>query len=66
MLRCKNVVDRFGTIDVLVNCAGVLGPIGPTVAVPMDAWVESRGNQSSREFLPDPCRASAHAGAQAG
>jgi 3-oxoacyl-[acyl-carrier protein] reductase len=37
----KNVIDRFGTIDVLVNCAGVLGPIGPTVTVPMDAWVET-------------------------
>ena len=37
----KNVVERFGTIDVLVNCAGILGPIGPTVAVPMDAWVET-------------------------
>jgi 3-oxoacyl-[acyl-carrier protein] reductase len=37
----NKVVDRFGTIDVLVNCAGVLGPIGPTAAVPVDAWVEA-------------------------
>jgi NAD(P)-dependent dehydrogenase (short-subunit alcohol dehydrogenase family) len=37
----QSVVERFGTVDVLVNCAGVLGPIGPTVTVSMDAWVEA-------------------------
>jgi 3-oxoacyl-[acyl-carrier protein] reductase len=37
----KQVVDRFGTIDVLVNCTGVLGPIGPTATVPMEAWTEA-------------------------
>jgi len=37
----NHVVDRFGTIDILVNCTGVLGPIGPTASVPVDAWVEA-------------------------
>src|SRR5579864_7097589 len=37
----KQVTARFGTIDVLVNCTGVLGPIGPTSAVVEDDWVRA-------------------------
>ncbi|MEX0799618.1 MAG: SDR family oxidoreductase [Dehalococcoidia bacterium] len=29
---------KFGRIDVLVNCAGVLGPIGPTAETDAAAW----------------------------
>jgi NAD(P)-dependent dehydrogenase (short-subunit alcohol dehydrogenase family) len=35
----QKVVDRFGTIHCLVNCTGVLGPVGPTAAVPAEQWV---------------------------
>lgn len=37
----KLVIARFGTIDVLVNCTGVLGPIGLTSAVVEDDWVRA-------------------------
>ena len=30
-----------GRIDVLVNCAGIYGPIGPLVENEMDAWVQT-------------------------
>ncbi len=29
---------EFGAIDILVNCAGVYGPIGPSAQVDPDAW----------------------------
>jgi NAD(P)-dependent dehydrogenase (short-subunit alcohol dehydrogenase family) len=35
----QQVVARFGTIHVLVNCTGVLGPIGPTAGISEDEWV---------------------------
>jgi NAD(P)-dependent dehydrogenase (short-subunit alcohol dehydrogenase family) len=35
------VITRFGGIDVLVNCTGILGPIGPTAQVSIDDWVEA-------------------------
>src|SRR6266576_2990977 len=35
----QQVIARFGTIHVLVNCTGVLGPIGPTAAISEDEWV---------------------------
>ena len=31
----------FGQVDVLVNCAGVYGPIGPLVDSDMEAWAEA-------------------------
>lgn len=34
-------LERFGQIDVLVNCAGILGPIGPLVDNSPQAWVET-------------------------
>jgi 3-oxoacyl-[acyl-carrier protein] reductase len=37
----KQVTARFGTIDVLVNCTGILGPIGPTSSVVEDDWVRA-------------------------
>jgi NAD(P)-dependent dehydrogenase (short-subunit alcohol dehydrogenase family) len=37
----ENVITHFGGIDVLVNCTGILGPIGPTAQVPMDEWVQT-------------------------
>ena len=35
------VLARFGRIDVLVNAAGVYGPIGPLVENNMDDWVRA-------------------------
>ena len=37
----KQVTDAFGRLDVLVNCTGVLGPIGPTANVSVNDWVEA-------------------------
>jgi NAD(P)-dependent dehydrogenase (short-subunit alcohol dehydrogenase family) len=31
-------VERFGRIDVLINAAGVYGPIGPFVGIDLDQW----------------------------
>jgi 3-oxoacyl-[acyl-carrier protein] reductase len=32
---------RHGTVDILVNCAGVYGPIGPVTDVDGDEWLEA-------------------------
>lgn len=32
------VVGRWGRIDILVNCAGVLGPTAPVEDYPLDGW----------------------------
>ncbi len=32
------VVSRWGRIDILVTCAGVLGPTAPVDGYPLDAW----------------------------
>jgi NAD(P)-dependent dehydrogenase (short-subunit alcohol dehydrogenase family) len=37
----KRVIDEYGTIDVLVNCTGVLGPIGRTADVSVDEWTRA-------------------------
>lgn len=37
----KEVTARFGKIDVLVNCTGILGPVGPTSTVVEDDWVRA-------------------------
>jgi 3-oxoacyl-[acyl-carrier protein] reductase len=37
----QQVITNFGGIDVLVNCTGVLGPIGPTAQVKIDDWVQA-------------------------
>ena len=37
----QQVCDRFGGIDVLVNCTGVLGPVGPTSEVSNEDWVRA-------------------------
>jgi len=35
------VERRWGPIHVLVNCSGVLGPVGPVESAPVDAWREA-------------------------
>lgn len=37
----SRVTRKFGPIHILVNCSGVLGPIGPTHCVPVSAWLET-------------------------
>ncbi len=34
-------IERFGGVDVLVNNAGILEPVGPLDAVDADAWVQN-------------------------
>ena len=36
--QVQHLVDKVGPIDVLVNCAGMYGPIGPFVDNDMDEW----------------------------
>lgn len=48
-IRCRPQVERavdqalhsFGNIHALVNCTGVLGPIGSTTQVPIEEWVDA-------------------------
>ena len=35
------VLDTFGSLNGIVNCTGVLGPIGPTATVPLAEWVRA-------------------------
>jgi NAD(P)-dependent dehydrogenase (short-subunit alcohol dehydrogenase family) len=37
----SRVVEHLGTIDVLVNCTGVLGPVGPTARVDVKEWAQA-------------------------
>lgn len=37
----QRIHDRFGALDVLVNCTGVQGPIGPTHTLDPDAWART-------------------------
>jgi 2-dehydro-3-deoxy-L-rhamnonate dehydrogenase (NAD+) len=49
------VVARWGRIDVLVNCAGVLGPAAPVEGYPLDAWRQILSTNLDGVFLC--CRA---------
>jgi NAD(P)-dependent dehydrogenase (short-subunit alcohol dehydrogenase family) len=37
----EKVVGAFGRLDVLVNCTGVIGPIGPTASIRSEEWVSA-------------------------
>jgi 3-oxoacyl-[acyl-carrier protein] reductase len=37
----EHALDQFDRIDVLVNAAGVYGPIGPIIEVDLDEWVRA-------------------------
>ena len=37
----SKVRRKFGPIDILVNCSGVLGPVGPTHTVSVKRWVNT-------------------------
>lgn len=33
--------NKFGPVDILVNCVGVLGPVGPTQEVSVEHWTQT-------------------------
>jgi NAD(P)-dependent dehydrogenase (short-subunit alcohol dehydrogenase family) len=35
------ILEKFGIIDVLVNCTGVIGPIGPTASISVLEWTRT-------------------------
>ena len=35
------VVSRLGPVDILINNAGVVGPLGPTAQIDLSEWIES-------------------------
>src|SRR5438046_5936103 len=37
----REVKDRFSGIDVLVNCTGTVGPIGPFETLDIRAWLQT-------------------------
>lgn len=43
--QVKKLVDftltTFGTVDILVNCAGIYGPVGPAVEVDTERWLKT-------------------------
>lgn len=36
-----NTIDKYGKIDALINCAGIIGPIGPIEQNSIDDWVRT-------------------------
>lgn len=50
-----HAIEAFGGLDVLVNNAGVYGPMGPLESVPWDAWVEAIAINLNGTVYP--CRA---------
>lgn len=46
----NEVIDQFGAIDVLVNCAGIAGP-GKIEEITLEAWDEMLRNNLTSQFL---------------
>ena len=44
-------VDQFGTVDILVNCAGVVGPIGPVSQIEAEEWQRTISVNLTGTFL---------------
>lgn len=44
-------VDRFGTVDILVNCAGVIGPIGLVSQIEAEEWARTISINLTGTFL---------------
>lgn len=39
--RTEDIQQKFGRIDVLVNCTGILGPVGPTSNASVEQWART-------------------------
>ena len=44
-------LKTFGTVDILVNCAGIYGPIGPAVEVDTEGWLKTIGINLGGTFI---------------
>ncbi|MFB0535478.1 MAG: SDR family NAD(P)-dependent oxidoreductase, partial [Anaerolineae bacterium] len=44
-------VDQFGTVDILVNCAGVIGPIGLVSQIDAEGWEKTISTNLTGTFL---------------
>ena len=47
----RRVVDSFGQLDLLVNCAAVIDPAGPVVDMPRDVWERTFAVHLTGTFL---------------
>lgn len=34
-------LEKYGTVDILLNCAGIYGPIGPITDIDSDNWIQA-------------------------